>query len=70
MLVEKLLRSCNGIKNIYLLLRSKRGVEPRARFEELLDAKVYITLQKVLFINSIFILIRFLKKFIKKIQNY
>ena len=40
MLVEKLLRSCSGINNIYLLLRGKRGVGSRARFEELLDSKV------------------------------
>jgi nucleoside-diphosphate-sugar epimerase len=39
-LVEKLLRSCPGINKIYLLMRSKRGQDPRARLNELTTAKV------------------------------
>ena len=39
-LVEKLLRSCPGVKKIYLLLRSKRGVDPRERIEQLLNCQV------------------------------
>lgn len=39
-LVEKLLRSCPGIKKIYVLLRSKKGLDPRQRLEELLDCEV------------------------------
>lgn len=39
-LVEKLLRSCPGIKNIYLLMRPKRGQDISARLTELLNAPV------------------------------
>ncbi len=39
-LVEKLLRSCPGIRSIYLLMRPKRGQEPKARLNELLSAQV------------------------------
>lgn len=39
-LVEKLLRSCTGIKNIYLLIRPKRGQEVAARLNDLLNAPV------------------------------
>lgn len=41
-LVEKLLRSCPGVKTIYVLLRGKRGVEPKNRLHELLNSKVRI----------------------------
>lgn len=40
-LVEKLLRSCSGVKNIYILIRSKKGKEPSQRVEELLNAKIF-----------------------------
>lgn len=39
-LVEKLLRSCPDIRNIYLLIRPKRGQEVAARLTELLNAPV------------------------------
>lgn len=39
-LVEKLLRSCPGIKNIYLLMRPKRGQDVNSRLRELLNAPV------------------------------
>jgi fatty acyl-CoA reductase len=39
-LVEKLLRSCPGIKNIYLLMRPKRGQDVNTRLCELLNAPV------------------------------
>lgn len=39
-LVEKLLRSCPGIKNIYLLMRPKRGQDVQQRLQELLNAPV------------------------------
>lgn len=39
-LVEKLLRSCPGIKNIYLLMRPKRGQDVNARLAELTDSPV------------------------------
>jgi len=34
-LIEKLLRCCHGIKNIYLLIRPKKGKEITERLEEL-----------------------------------
>lgn len=39
-LVEKLLRSCPGIKFIFLLMRPKRGQDIKARLEELINAPV------------------------------
>lgn len=39
-LVEKLLRSCPGIKNIYLLMRPKRGQGVQQRLKQLLDGPV------------------------------
>ncbi|XP_050527407.1 putative fatty acyl-CoA reductase CG5065 [Daktulosphaira vitifoliae] len=40
-LVEKLLRSCQGLNTIYLLVRPKRGKEVQCRFEELLKNPVF-----------------------------
>ncbi|TMW48389.1 hypothetical protein DOY81_006518 [Sarcophaga bullata] len=45
-LVEKLLRSCPDIKNIYLLIRPKRGQEVSARLNELLDAPLFEKLRR------------------------
>ncbi|KAL0281194.1 UNVERIFIED_CONTAM: hypothetical protein PYX00_002256 [Menopon gallinae] len=45
-LVEKLLRSCPGIKNIYLLMRPKRGHDVNARLEELTDSPLFDKLRK------------------------
>jgi fatty acyl-CoA reductase len=39
-LVEKLLWSCPGIKNIYLLMRPKRGQDINTRLSELINAPV------------------------------
>jgi hypothetical protein len=40
-LVEKLIRSCDGVKNIYLLLRDKKGLNARSRLDEI----SYLTLR-------------------------
>ncbi|RWS29833.1 putative fatty acyl-CoA reductase-like isoform X2 [Leptotrombidium deliense] len=40
-LVEKLLRSCPGVKNIYILLRDKKGLNSRQRLDELFNAKIF-----------------------------
>lgn len=40
-LIEKLLRSCNGLSKIYILLRSKRGLASEQRFEEFLTNKIF-----------------------------
>lgn len=42
-LVEKLLRSCPDIKNIYLLMRPKRGHNVQERLQELLNGPVIIS---------------------------
>ncbi|XP_072143729.1 putative fatty acyl-CoA reductase CG5065 [Dermacentor andersoni] len=39
-LLEKLLRSCSGLKRVYLLVRSKRGKEPQARLKKMFDSQV------------------------------
>lgn len=41
-LVEKLLRDCSDIETLYLLVRSKKGVEPRHRLDEYLKCRVSI----------------------------
>ena len=38
--VEKLLRSCPDVRNVYLLCRAKRGTEPQARIDELMTREV------------------------------
>lgn len=40
-LIEKLLRCCHGIKNIYLLIRQKKGKEIAERLEELTKNSVF-----------------------------
>lgn len=40
-LIEKLLRSCDGIGKIYILLRAKRGLGSEQRFEEFLTNKIF-----------------------------
>ncbi|KMY94302.1 putative fatty acyl-CoA reductase CG5065 [Drosophila simulans] len=45
-LVEKLLRSCPEIRNIYLLIRPKRGQEVSARLTELLNAPLFESLRQ------------------------
>ncbi|KAH8253886.1 hypothetical protein KR032_007467 [Drosophila birchii] len=45
-LVEKLLRSCPDIWNIYLLIRPKRGQEVSARLTELLNAPLFESLRQ------------------------
>ncbi|KAJ8687690.1 hypothetical protein QAD02_023484 [Eretmocerus hayati] len=45
-LVEKLLRSCPGIKNIYLLMRPKRGQEVQQRLHELLNSPLFDKLRQ------------------------
>ncbi|KAK0166940.1 hypothetical protein PV327_004406 [Microctonus hyperodae] len=45
-LVEKLLRSCPGIKNIYLLMRPKKEQEVQERLEELLNAPLFDKLRR------------------------
>ena len=39
-LVEKLLRSCPGIETIYILVRTKRGVNQEERIKEYLNSPV------------------------------
>lgn len=39
-LIEKLLRSCPGVKSIFLLIRPKRGKDIDSRYQELLENPV------------------------------
>lgn len=45
-ILEKLLRDCRSITNIYVLLRSKQGVDPRRRVEELTNSVVFSRLRR------------------------
>lgn len=42
-LVWKLLKSCPGIKTIYVLIRPKRGKSESVRYQEIIKAPVSIT---------------------------
>ncbi|XP_070509159.1 putative fatty acyl-CoA reductase CG5065 [Chironomus tepperi] len=46
-LVEKLLRSCKGIENIYLLVRSKKGKNVTERLDELTHSQDFDILRKM-----------------------
>lgn len=39
-LLEKLLRSCSGVENIYVLVRSKKGKDLYSRIEEICSGDV------------------------------
>uniref|UniRef100_A0A8D8Q326 Fatty acyl-CoA reductase n=1 Tax=Cacopsylla melanoneura TaxID=428564 RepID=A0A8D8Q326_9HEMI len=45
-LVEKLLRSCPGIKNIYLLMRPKHGQDINGRLAEIINAPLFDQLRQ------------------------
>lgn len=45
-ILEKLLRDCKEIKNVYVLLRSKSGVEPRRRVDEVTNSVVFSRIRK------------------------
>ncbi|XP_065562824.1 putative fatty acyl-CoA reductase CG5065 [Artemia franciscana] len=40
-LIEKLLRSCPGLKNVYVLIRPKAGQDPKNRLQDLLSAAAF-----------------------------
>lgn len=40
-LIEKLLRSCDGVSKIYILLRAKKGLASEQRFEEFLKNQIF-----------------------------
>ncbi|KAG5667724.1 hypothetical protein PVAND_015695 [Polypedilum vanderplanki] len=44
-LIEKLLRTCKGVKKIYLLLRSKKNDTPWERIQKLTDCKLFESLK-------------------------
>lgn len=39
-LLEKLLRSCPGIENIYLIIKSKHGKDPQSRVKDIITSPV------------------------------
>ncbi|XP_073965240.1 fatty acyl-CoA reductase wat-like [Choristoneura fumiferana] len=45
-LMEKLLRSCPGVENLYLLVRQKRGKDIYTRIEEIFDDPVFSRLKE------------------------
>ncbi|XP_050664686.1 fatty acyl-CoA reductase wat-like [Leptidea sinapis] len=47
-LVEKLLRSCPGVENLYLLVRQKRGKDIYSRMEEIFDDPMFDRLKEVM----------------------
>lgn len=51
-LVEKLLRSCPDVKSIYILLRTKKNVDPCDRLDELIRSKV-CQFFSIIFLNNV-----------------
>lgn len=45
-LIDKLLRSCPDIENVYLLVRPKKGVDIHTRLEEIFDDEVFARLRE------------------------
>nr|XP_037277436.1 fatty acyl-CoA reductase 1-like isoform X1 [Rhipicephalus microplus] len=45
-LLEKLLRSCCGLRRVYLLVRSKRGEEPQARLKKMFNSEIFEHLKR------------------------
>ncbi|XP_077519280.1 putative fatty acyl-CoA reductase CG5065 [Amblyomma americanum] len=45
-LLEKLLRSCPGLKRVYVLIRTKRGEDPQARLATILSSQVFERLKQ------------------------
>lgn len=52
-LIEKLLRSCGELQNIYILLRRKDGKTPEMRLRELIDSPVFKFTDEELAFNKI-----------------
>lgn len=46
MLIDKLLRACPGIENIYLLVRPKKGKDIHTRLDEIFDDQVFSKLRQ------------------------
>ncbi|XP_075932311.1 fatty acyl-CoA reductase 1 isoform X2 [Anarhichas minor] len=44
-LLEKLLRSCPGVKGVYVMVRSKAGQSPAARIADMINCKLFERLQ-------------------------
>lgn len=73
-LLEKLLRSCDNVHHIYVLLRSKRGLSSEQRYKELIQNPVRMTLGMsitFLHINGLndSLCVRYLIAFEKIIRN-
>lgn len=47
LILQKLLRTCGDIKQIYILIREKKGKSVQKRFEELLESVVSVKLVKL-----------------------
>uniref|UniRef100_A0A8C4I1V3 Fatty acyl-CoA reductase n=1 Tax=Dicentrarchus labrax TaxID=13489 RepID=A0A8C4I1V3_DICLA len=45
-LLEKLLRSCPGVKAVYVMVRSKAGQSPQARIADMINCKLFERLQE------------------------
>lgn len=59
-LLEKLLRCCKGIDKIYLLMRTKKGINIRDRLRQLLESAVSVILLRKRIIRFRFLSIPFL----------
>ena len=45
-ILEKLLRDCRGISNVFVLLRSKQGIDPRRRVEEMTNSLAFARIRR------------------------
>lgn len=61
--LEKLLRSCGDLENVYLLVRPKKGLTSEQRISEMMDTPVIIIYQGLFFLTLI---IPFTSSYLKK----
>lgn len=76
MLIDKLLRTCPGIENIYLLVRPKKGKDIHTRLDEIFDDLVIpltlfiIRLKFAMFNYAFRFIVRFSKGYAKRYPNF
>lgn len=74
-LVEKLLRDCPDIKTLYLLMRTKRGIEPEQRRDDYInhmvciDFAISVCLFDNLFFSINYAFDRYSIEFVSRMEN-
>lgn len=69
LLIEKLLRTCQNVEKIYLLLREKKGVSPKDRLKNMFNSPVSLLLKFTSNNYFIYYYLRYLYSFVSY-SNY